>query len=119
MLYRIGNQLRLCQALSVGQEYLYGKLIAVSVWEETYLQRWCNECRQQDDTDASTDSHPRMLEGPIQHLVIYVLHPMCDGVATGTNLARLDDVYFKERDDSHSQNERHHQVDGNRDGEVL
>ena len=44
MLYRIRYQLRLCKSLTVWQEYLYGKLVAVGIWEETYLQCGSYQC---------------------------------------------------------------------------
>ena len=65
MLHRVSYHLRLGQSLAVRQEYLYRKLVAVGIGEQTNLQRGGNETRQQNDGDTTTDGYPRMRKGPI------------------------------------------------------
>ena len=115
----ISHHTCICQSLSVWQENFYGKLVAVGVGEESNLQRRHNERRQQDDGNAAPDGEPGVLECPVKHMVIGVLHPVSDGVSTSGHLVGLNDVYLQERNDRYGQYERHHEVDGNGDGEVL
>ena len=48
-----------------------------------------------------------------------MLHPFGDFITIGTYFVGLDDARFEEWDYRYSQYQRHHQVDGNRDGKVL
>ena len=119
MLYGICYLFRLSQSFSIWQEYLHCKLGAIGVREESYLQRGGNDGGKQDDAEAATDGEPRMFESPRQHTVVAVLHPFGNGIPLCTYLTRLDNVYLKEGNYRHGQQERHHEIDGNGDGEVF
>ena len=108
-----------CQTFTIGQEYLYGKLVAIGIWEQAYLKRGSYQRREQNDTDTATYSNPRMSKGEIEHLIVCALYPFCYRVAIGANLIGLDDTCLKERNNRYSQHQRHHKVDGNGDGEIL
>ena len=42
--------------------------------------------------DAATDGHPRMGESEVEHLVVGLLHPVCNRVSTRLYLVWLDDA---------------------------
>ena len=105
MLYGVGYQFRLCQSLTVRQEYLYGKLVAVGVWEEAYLQRRKNESRQQDEANTATNGKPWVLECPSEHAVIGVLYPIRNSIPTRAYLSRFYNVNFQEWNHRHRQYE--------------
>ena len=60
-----------------------------------------------------------MQESPSKYMIVGILYPLGNGVAFCTHLTRLDNVYLQERNHRHCQQERHHEVDGDGDGEVL
>ena len=47
--HRVGNQLGLLHALSLGQEDFHGKLVAVGIGEQSDFQRRDNKRREQDE----------------------------------------------------------------------
>ena len=60
-----------------------------------------------------------MCKGKIKHLIVGFLHPFCYRITIGAHLAGLDDTCFEERNHRYGQHQRHHEVDGNGNGEVL
>ena len=116
---RVGHGARVVESLALGHEDLDGQLVAVGIGEESDLQRRHDEHRQQHHAEAAPDGEPGVGEGPVEHLVIGRLHPSRDGIARGRHLSGLDDEHLEERDDGDGQQERHHQVDRDRHGEVA
>ena len=60
-----------------------------------------------------------MGESEVKYLVISPLYPVGNRIAIGIHLIRFDDTCFQERNHRHGKEERHHQIDGNGNGEVL
>ena len=116
---RVGYLLRFLKALAFRQEDLYCKLIAVGIRELTLFEMWSDEQREQNYANASADSNPRMPEGIVEHMVIGVLYPMCNGIAVSTHLARFDEPNLEYRNNRNSEEERYQQVDAHRPREIL
>ena len=60
-----------------------------------------------------------MSKGEVEHLVVCALHPLGNFITIRTHFFRLDDASLEERDDCDRQHQRHHEVDGNGNREVL
>ena len=60
-----------------------------------------------------------MRKGPVEHLIIGFLHPLSDGITTSAHLTGFDDTHLKEWYHRYCQEERHHEVDSNGDGEIF
>ena len=119
MAHGVADKFGISQTLAFGEEDLHGKLVAIGIGEESHLQGGDDQTGEQDQRDATKDGHPRATEGEVEHLVVSALYPLRDGIAVCLHGAWLDDTRLEERNDAHSQSQRHHQVDGDRDGEVL
>ena len=103
MAHRVADGLRIGQSLTLWEEDLDGKLIAVGIGEESYLQSGDNQAGQQDQGHATEDRYPRTMEGELEHTVVSALHPFRDGITIGLDRSWLDDACLKERNDAHSQ----------------
>ena len=103
MIDGVGYMLRLCQSLTLGQEYFHSKLVAVGIREKTDLQRRSNERREQNECYANTHRQPRMAESLAENSIVGLLHPFGNRISIGTHLAGLDDFHFQERYQQYSQ----------------
>ena len=60
-----------------------------------------------------------MGKGEVECFVVGLLHPLCDRIASCLHLVGFDDQHLQERYHGNRQEERHHEVDGDGDGEVF
>ena len=58
------------------------------------------------------------MEGELEDVIVGLLYPLCDGISIGFYLVGADNLHLEERDNRDGKDERHHQVDGNGDGEI-
>ena len=100
---RVGYHTRFSNALSFWHKDLYGKLVAVGIGENAYLQRCYNDGGKNHHANATADGQPRMAERHVKHLIICILNPLRDGIAACTHLVGLDDEHLQERNHRYCQ----------------
>ena len=74
----VSNSLRFRQSAAFGKENLHGELFAVGIGHGAEFQLGEDEEGNHYDSQTSSNSQPRMAEGPVKDMVIGVLHPAGD-----------------------------------------
>ena len=119
MSHAVGHESRVLQSLSIGQEYLYGKLVAVGEGEEAHLQHRHDEQRGGYRGQAHAEGYPRVPKRLCENAVIEALHAVCEPLPIGFLLRHTDNPHTQIGDNGDRQQQRYHEVDGDSPGEVL
>ena len=112
---RIGDGPGAFQRRVGAQVDLHGELVPVGEGDHAELELRGDQQRHGHRGGAERDRQPPVAEGPRQHAAVDVVHPVGERpAAVPAHVHGRNDQYLEERNDHHGQQQRHHQVNGDR-----
>ena len=116
---RVGHGGRPFERGPVTQVDFHGELVTVGIGEHPQPQLGGEQQGDRHRGDAERDGEPSVAEGPHQNAPVEALHAVGEAAVRGVLPGRTgDDEHLEEGNHHHGQQQRYHQVDGNRPREV-